>query len=87
MSKDATLIFQWEEVAKSAYLAYAAVTDNKNFRGEEMPKYEDLPDRIKDAWNAAVRQVGSIYESGVDITSEGKVNFPDEQRWKGYARP
>lgn len=46
-----------EELAKEAYEAYGKFTDNKNFRGEEMPKWEDLPERIRGAWAAATRHI------------------------------
>lgn len=39
--------------AKQAYLAYGEVTDFKNFQGEPMPKFEELPERIQNAWKAA----------------------------------
>ncbi len=42
------------QIAKNAYHAYAGVTDNKNFRGEEMPAFDDLPPKIQEAWTAAV---------------------------------
>lgn len=43
--------------AKGAYQAYGAVTDWKNFQGNPMPAYEDLPDQIKQAWEAASQYV------------------------------
>ena len=45
------------EAAKTAYEAYGLSTGNKNFRGEEMPKWEALPDAIRRAWVAAVTAV------------------------------
>jgi hypothetical protein len=42
-------------LAEVAYRAYGNSTGNKNFRGEEMPKFDALPDAIKKAWMAAVR--------------------------------
>lgn len=42
------------KVAKAAYEAYAVETGNKNFRGDEMPKWEELPHSIQNAWFAAV---------------------------------
>ena len=41
------------EIAKQAYAAYAAyalTTDNKNFMSDELPKFEDLPENIQQAW-------------------------------------
>lgn len=45
----------WEQIAHAAYQAYAKTTDNKNFRGEEMPSFDALPEKIRDAWKSAVR--------------------------------
>jgi hypothetical protein len=47
----------WREIAKSAYLAYGHFVDFKNAFGGDMPKWEDLPERIRHAWEAAARQV------------------------------
>jgi hypothetical protein len=46
--------FQIDDLAKGAYGAYGLSTNNKNFRGEEMPKWEELPEAIRSAWKAAV---------------------------------
>lgn len=46
-----------EMIAKQAYAAYGKVTDFKNFRGEPMPEWEDLPQKIQEAWRAAVSRV------------------------------
>lgn len=41
-------------LARIAYDAYGRTTDHKNFRGEPMPEWENLGDRIQQAWvNAA----------------------------------
>lgn len=45
------------DLAVVAYEAYSKSTGNKNFRGEEMPAYKDLPDNIKEAWRAATQAV------------------------------
>ena len=50
------------ELAELAYKAYGKVTDNKNFRGEEMPAFENLPDLIKKAWIEASLTVYHIAE-------------------------
>ena len=40
--------------AERAYEAYGAVTNNRNFQGNPMPKWADLPPIIRGAWaNAA----------------------------------
>ena len=41
-------------IAKLAYEAYAKVTDWKNFRGDPMPQFDDLPEKIIEAWKAAI---------------------------------
>jgi hypothetical protein len=42
------------EAAPIAYAAYAEVTGGKNFRGDPMPEFDDLPETIREAWTAAV---------------------------------
>lgn len=39
-----------EKFGEEAYLAYGSVTDMKNFRGEPMLEFKDLPEQIKKAW-------------------------------------
>ena len=70
----------WTEIAASAYRAYAASTGNKNFRGEPMPAFQDLPEPIRTAWQAAVRQVGDIFECS-------RTAFENEQAWAGWVPP
>lgn len=47
-------------LAREAYDAYGAVTDHKNFRGEPMPAFDDLPPTIKEAWRAAASRVAAV---------------------------
>jgi len=70
----------WSDIAASAYRAYAASTGNKNFRGEPMPEFADLPQPIKTAWQAAVRHA-------VDCARCPAGEFPDEQQWAGWTPP
>lgn len=42
-----------DEIAQKAYAAYSKTTNNKNFLGKQMPKWESLPDNIKQAWKNA----------------------------------
>lgn len=44
-------------IAKMGYEAYSKSTGNKNFRGEEMPKWEALPEAIQTAWIAATEEI------------------------------
>lgn len=50
----------WRKVAVFAYRAYAAATDNKNFMGEDMPKFDELPERVQAAWVAAVQEAKRV---------------------------
>lgn len=45
------------ELAAIAYHAYGKTTDFKNFRGEPMPEFHNLPENITQAWTAAVSAV------------------------------
>jgi hypothetical protein len=70
----------WVEIAASAYRAYAASTGNKNFRGDPMPEWDALPQPIRTAWEAAVRQAGSCLDGGRNPPM-------DESRWNGWTPP
>ncbi|WP_168220934.1 hypothetical protein [Actinomadura sp. WMMA1423] len=52
-----------DQLAEAAYAAYGETTDRKNFRGEPMPAWEDLGDRIQNAWRAAARAVADAVAS------------------------
>jgi hypothetical protein len=78
MGDSAVAGMAWCDIAASAYRAYAACTGNKNFRGEPMPAFEDLPPAIRNAWEAASRQVGSCLEYP---------NGGDESRFAGWISP
>ena len=41
------------ERAKAAYAAYGEVVGWKNFRGDPMPQFNDLPGEIQSAWDGA----------------------------------
>jgi hypothetical protein len=51
------------EIAKKAYAAYGVSTGNKNFRGEEMPTWDALPEAIRNAWVAATEAVIDFMEN------------------------
>lgn len=74
----------WRDIAASAYRAYAASTGNKNFRGDPMPAFADLPQPIRTAWEAAVRQAGYCLTSRMGVIDGPP---PDEQRWAGWVPP
>lgn len=79
--ESATPGMPWSDIAASAYRAYAASTGNKNFRGEPMPAFPDLPPSIRVAWEAAVRQAGACWQ----LSPRDKA--PDESRWTGWLPP
>ncbi len=70
----------WRDIAASAYRAYSASTGNKNFRGEPMPEFNDLPQPIRTAWEAAVRQA-------VQVSNGGSYGLDIEQSWAGWQSP
>lgn len=67
------------DLAEEAYQRYGSVTEFKNFRGDQMPNFADLPPNIIRAWEAAVsvdngRPYPSSYDpstSKVEPTAEG----------------
>ncbi len=44
-------------LARVGYEAYAKQTGGKTFDGCDMPGWDQLPDRIKDAWHAAATAI------------------------------
>lgn len=81
MVDSATAGMSWHSIAASAYKAYSASTGNKNYRGEPMPLWSDLPAAIQVAWEAAARQVGAC------LQLRGDADAPDESRWVGWFPP
>ena len=51
----------WDAIARFAYEAYAETTGNRNFRGEQMPRFDELPEKIREAWVAAVRKACDVF--------------------------
>jgi hypothetical protein len=45
------------DLAKIAYEAYGKSTGGKNYQGLPMPAWEDLPEAIRHAWDAAAQAV------------------------------
>lgn len=54
-----------EALALIAYRAYGQTTDFKNFRGEPMPEWHGLGERIQSAWIAAAASVADAALNGV----------------------
>ena len=44
-------------LARIAYEAYGQATGGKNYQGNPMPEFDDLPDPIVNAWASAVQAV------------------------------
>ncbi len=56
-------------LARQSYQAYGDTVSWKNFRGDPMPKFDDLPEPIRLAWRAAamaaatgVRRAREVFE-------------------------
>lgn len=45
------------ELARIAYHAYGKTTDFKNYQGLPMPEFENLPQKIQEAWVAAIQAI------------------------------
>ena len=62
---------QQERLAKQSYMAYGSVTDFKNYQGLPMPEWEQLTDKIREAWKAASRYAfNEGFEAGNSFKSE-----------------
>ena len=55
------------QLAEDAYLAYGKTTDFKNFQGNPMPEWKDLPEKIREAWYAAADSVFQGLEAAEKI--------------------
>lgn len=75
----------YEEVASSGYRAYAASTGNKNYQGLPMPTWDELPENIKTAWEAAARQISEAANSGGSEAYKA-VMHSREQSWNGWVK-
>lgn len=56
---------QNQTLGEIAYQAYGKTTDFKNFMGNPMPKWEELTDKIREAWGNAAE---AIYSKLIDTT-------------------
>lgn len=52
-----------ELLARNMYQAYGNTTDFKNYQGHPMPTWEELPEKIKEAWIAAGKKAKHIIMS------------------------
>lgn len=53
-----------ESRGRIAYTAYGRITDFKNFRGEPMPAFDDLPPKIREAWISAAGTIWDLATTG-----------------------
>lgn len=60
-------------LAESAYIAYGAHAQWKNFQGNEMPKWEGLSDEIRDHWVAAVTSVLTVIRTSTRLSDREKL--------------
>lgn len=57
--------FNWVNIAAFGYEAYAESSGNKNYQGNPMPKWDDLPKEIKQHWAAAARAISEVFGRAV----------------------
>jgi len=57
-------MYDAEALAKAAYQTYGQATGGKNYRGEPMPAWADLGDKIQGAWRAASAAVVARFVLG-----------------------
>lgn len=53
-----------ESRARIAYTAYGRKTQFKNFMGDPMPSFDDLPATIREAWIAAANVIWDLATTG-----------------------
>jgi len=42
-----------EDLGRIAFIAYCKVMNNRTYDDKPIPAYDDLPDKVKEAWQAA----------------------------------
>ena len=73
-------LLTWEEIAASVYRAYCNSAGNKDFQGNPMLEWEDLPQTIQTAWEASVRHADLCLRTPAIATK-------NETRWVGWIPP
>lgn len=53
-----------EDLGRLAYNTYAKATHFKNFLGQELPPFDDLPERTRAAWESAAQTIWKLATSG-----------------------
>lgn len=49
-----------QELARTAYEAYADDSEWKNYQGNSMPQWHELPEDIRQHWRAAIKKVTEL---------------------------
>ena len=44
-------------LAKRAYKTYGKAVDFKNYQGNPMPEFDELPEKIKNAWIQVIKEI------------------------------
>lgn len=66
-------------ITRDAYQAYGDLREWKAYDGKPMPRFEDLPDGIRDAWHAAtVKAIDSYVRATTVTTREPRASDPPE---------
>lgn len=71
----------YTDIAASAFRAYKAFTSDLNFKGNRIPAWEDLPQKIRDAWEVAIRQAEAV------MTNPDSAYVKNENRWANWQPP
>ena len=63
-----------DRLAQAAYHDYGAVTNHLNYQGLPMPNWEDLTDKIRDAWRNATLSIliNSYYDATTTLVPTDK---------------
>jgi len=76
------------EAARSTYLTYAESVGGKNFRGDPLPKWEELPDTTRNAWKAAASRVTHwVFEEEIYKERRAAASFDSADRTSAHASP
>lgn len=68
-----------EPLARKGYHAYGGITEHKNYKGDPMPKFDELPPKIQAAWTAFAARV---HKGGT--VEEGYEAYGDVVEWKNF---
>jgi hypothetical protein len=72
--------------ARRGYEGYAASTGGKTFDGRDMPRWDELPPRIQEAWRAAIVAAVDEPAKAKETTTEVQVRLIQETETAKVAR-